>query len=202
MYEQQDDAGKPRLWVAWLDHRFAPRQISSEPEERSPLVTPSGKIYFRYSDGGAYYLYRMNADGTNREKALNDPIIVFYDVSPDERYVAIRTTLVGEDNPTAVDWFRSLLWMVFSTVGARRQSLIFPSAAHAGKFANSHFCHSLSHGEDVPQFPAKGIEAEADIPTRAALQAIDQTIIAGPNSSLYSFGKLNEHWYLYRIPLP
>jgi hypothetical protein len=59
----------------------------------------------------------------------------------------------------------------------------------------------LSHGT-LPAFPAKGIQSDKDLPNLAALQFVDEYIQPGPNSSVYSFGKRNSHWNLYRIPVP
>ena len=59
----------------------------------------------------------------------------------------------------------------------------------------------LPHGEDLPKFPPKGIETDADIPNRASLQVHDESLYPGPNSSIYSYTESNDHWNLYRIPL-
>jgi hypothetical protein len=52
-----------------------------------------------------------------------------------------------------------------------------------------------------PSSPPKGIETDADIPNRASLQMRDEALYPGPNSSIYSYTKSNDHWNLYRIPL-
>ena len=102
-YDSRDENGKHRIWLASLDHRFSPRQISSGPGEKWPTYRTSGKIYFQVVEGDVDYLYRMNEDGTQREKLLPDPIIDLMNLSPDERFVAVRRATKGEDDPTAIE---------------------------------------------------------------------------------------------------
>jgi len=209
-YDARDENGKHRIWLASLDHRFAPRQVSSGAGESSPQYAASGKIYFQVSEGEVDYLYRMNEDGTQREKILPEPIIYLDAVSSDERFVAIRSATKGEDNPTAVDvvplaggrtvrvcsgwcsvhWTRDGKYFYFSWPpmkgGSQWRTYIIP----------------LPHGGDLPSFPAQGIQSEKDLPNVAALPVVDHQIFPGPNSSLYSFSKRASHWNLYRIPVP
>jgi serine/threonine protein kinase len=208
-YDSRDENGKRRIWLASPDHRFAPRQIGAGPGESSPVYAPSGRIYFQASEGDVDYLYRMNDDGTQREKILPDPIIFLLAVSPDERFVAVRRATKGEDDPTAieilpltggpavrvcsnwcgVDWTRD------------GKTFYFSRPAMKGSSQWRTYVIPLTHGS-LPLFPAKGVQSDKDLPNLAALQFVDQLIYSGPNSSLYSFSKRVSHWNLYRIPLP
>ncbi len=93
-YDSRDESGKHYVWLASLDHRFAPRQLGSG---AGAHYAPSGKIYFQVSEGNVDYLYRMNDDGTQRKKILPDPIITLHAVSPDEHFVAVRRATKDED---------------------------------------------------------------------------------------------------------
>jgi eukaryotic-like serine/threonine-protein kinase len=209
VYDSRDEVGKHGLWLASLDHRFTPRRIGSGAAESRPVYAPSGKIYFQASEGDVDYLYRMNDDGTQPEKLLPDPIIILRAISPDERFVAVRRATKGEDSPTAIeilplgggpavrvcsgwcgaDWTRDGKNFYFSRPtmkgGSHWRTYIIP----------------LSHGT-LPAFPAKGVQSDKDLPNLAALQFVDEYIQPGPNSSVYSFGKRNSRWNLYRIPVP
>jgi len=209
-YDSRDENGKHRIWLASLDHRFAPRQIGSGPGESSPTYGASGKGYFQVSEGDVDHIYRMNDDGTQREKLLLEPIIYLEGVSPDERFVAVRRGTKGEDNPTAIEivplaggpavrvcaswcsvhWTRDDKNLYFSRPsmkgGAQWRTYIIP----------------LPHGAGMPIFPAKGVQSDKDLPNLAALQFVEQDIYPGPDSSLYSFSKRVSHWNLYRIPIP
>jgi eukaryotic-like serine/threonine-protein kinase len=74
---------KEHIWLAALDRRFPPRQISSGTQESSPVFSPTGDVFFRASEGAFNFVYRMNQDGTGRQKVLSDPILDVDSVSPD-----------------------------------------------------------------------------------------------------------------------
>jgi serine/threonine protein kinase/Tol biopolymer transport system component len=209
-YESLDRNEKPHLWLASLEHRFAPREIGAGPGNGFPLFAPSGRIYFIFSDGNANYLYRVNGDGSQREKVLPEPIINIYDVSPDERFVAVRRAVQGEDNPTAVEVVPLAGgpatricsgWCSFEwTRDGKTAYFRLPSMK--GSSESRTYIIPLPHGQEVPQFPAKGVDSDANMPNRASLQVLDQAIRPGPNSSIYCFSRHNDRWNLYRIPLP
>jgi hypothetical protein len=67
----------------------------------------SGKIYFQVAEGDVEYLYRMNDDGTQREKLLPDPIIDLKTVSPDERFAVVRRATKGKTTPLRLRSSRS-----------------------------------------------------------------------------------------------
>jgi serine/threonine protein kinase len=209
-YDSRDENGKHRIWLASLDHRFAPRQISSGPGEKFPTYRASGRIYFQVAEGDVDYLYRMNDDGTQREKLLPEPIIDLTTISPDERFVAVRRGTKGEDNPTAIeivplgggptvrvcaDWCR-VRW----TRDGKNFYFSRPSMKGGAQWRT--YIIPLPHGAGVPLFPAKGVQSDKDLPNLATLQFVEEDIFPGPDSSLYSFSKRSSHWNLYRIPVP
>jgi Tol biopolymer transport system component len=65
--------GKSRIWLAPLDRRSPPRQISSSANEFNPLFGPTGDVFFPVEEGRFKFIYRVNADGTGRQKVLSDP---------------------------------------------------------------------------------------------------------------------------------
>jgi len=208
-YDVRDENGKHRLWLASLDHRFTPRQIGSAAPESWPVYAPSGKIYFQVSEGDVDYLYRMNDDGTQREKILPDPIIALRAVSPDERFVAVRRATKVEDNPTAIDILplrggpAVRVCSNWCGVDWTRDGKSFYFARPSMKGGSQWRTYVIPlSGGNPPAFPAKGVQSDKDLPNLAALQFVEERIHPGPSSSVYSFGKLNSHWNLYRIPVP
>ncbi len=209
VYDTHDENGRHRLWLASLDHHFTPREIGTGPEQSFPLYTSSGKIYFQVTEGNSEYVYRMNEDGSQREKVLAESADL-HSVSPDERFLVVGTVKKGEseDSSTAVEavplaggppvrlcsawcrveWSQNGRTLYFSMLDtwARWKSYVIP----------------LTHGDDFPRFPAKGVDSEADLPNRAALQVLEGQVSPGPNSSTYCFSKTISHWNLYRIPVP
>jgi eukaryotic-like serine/threonine-protein kinase len=210
VYCPHEENGKRNLWLASLDHRFAPRQIGSGVGERSsPHYAPSGRIYFKYNDGDMAYLYRMNDDGAQREKLLTEPIDGFYAVSLDERFAVIYHVIKGEQAKFSteaiplgggpaihlcaeckIDWSRD----------GRTLYVTFPSSKGLGELQT--YILPLVKGTVLPAFPATGLKSYADLPNHASLQVRDEEISPGPNASLYCFAKITSHWNLYRIPIP
>ena len=210
IYEARGPDGKHRLWLASLDHRFTPRQIDSGSGGSEPFYVPSGKIYFKATEGDADYLYRMSEEGGQREKILTEPITDLFAVSPDERYVAVGRVVKGEDSPAtveavpiasgpavrlcatwcAIDWTRDGKAMYFYLLSKKGhadwRTYVVPMPRRGG----------------LPSFPPKGVKSDTDLPNRAALQVLDGAVAPGPDSSSYCFGKNTSHWNLYRIPVP
>jgi serine/threonine protein kinase len=89
-------SGKPsELWAARLNRSAPPRRLAST-GENSPYFGTSGEILFRFTDGKANYLGRMNADGSARRKVVEYAIGTPQTISPDRRWlVAITPRLDG-----------------------------------------------------------------------------------------------------------
>jgi eukaryotic-like serine/threonine-protein kinase len=197
--------GAKQIWLASLDHRFAPKQLA---QGESPSYEGSGKIYFRFAEAGLDHLYRINDDGSQQEKVLPGPIIAFHGISPDERMVAVRRAVPGEGSPTAIegvslaggpdvricsewcgiDWSSDgktfyLRWPAMKSSSGTTKTYVFP----------------LNKGTDLPAFPAEGVQSEKDLPKN--LQLVNESISAGPDAAHYSFSRRNSHYNLYRVPI-
>jgi WD40 repeat protein len=209
VYESSDEKGKRRLWLASIDRRFAPRQITSNPGESSPQYVPSGKVYFQAAEGDSNYMYRMNDDGSQREKVISTPVIGFAVASPDERFVVALRATSGEDNSVAVDAL-PLAGGPAVRLGSDKseaswsddgRALYFNLPSMKSVSGRKTYIIPLAHGEDFPPLPAKGVQQETDIPNHASLQVVEEAINPGPNPSLYSFSRKSVHRNLYRVPI-
>src|SRR5437879_792069 len=98
VFASTHETSGPRIWLAPLNHRSAPRRLSSANED-SPLFMPDGDIVFRASERKTNFLYRMKPDGTGREQLLPNPIIEITAVSPDGAFVLAGTAVADEDMP-------------------------------------------------------------------------------------------------------
>jgi hypothetical protein len=81
-----DRDGKPRLWLAPVDRSTPVRPIPNI-EGREPLFAQSGDIFFRRADGTSGFIYRVHPDGSGLQKALDSPVDILEDISPDERWI-------------------------------------------------------------------------------------------------------------------
>jgi len=96
-----DREGNTTLWLVSLDGRFAPRQLSKGPSEDDPVSDRLGNIFFRSGEGGANYVYRINADGSGRRRATDQRIIFLQGVSPDGRWIVAAQPTAQEERPTS-----------------------------------------------------------------------------------------------------
>jgi hypothetical protein len=73
------------IWMADLDRRTPPRQLTHGNEPRAFFGAP-GEIVFMRDNG---LLYRMREDGSGIEATSQDPIVYLMSVSPDGRWAAV-----------------------------------------------------------------------------------------------------------------
>jgi dipeptidyl aminopeptidase/acylaminoacyl peptidase len=207
VFETRDERGKRRLWLASLDHRFAPKLISANSGESNPIYAASGRIYFRASEGDAEFLYRMNEDGSRREKVVPEPVLLLFAVSPDERFVEALRPIKEEEATTGVEAIpleggpAIRICSHFCGASWSRDGKVLYLSLPGMKATFSTYVIPLAPGVDLPPLPAKGVFSENDLPKHSSLSGVDDFIHPGPNSSLYSFSRVNAHWNLYRVPI-
>jgi Tol biopolymer transport system component len=200
----------PRIWVAPLDHRSAPRRLSSAPED-VPLFTPTGDIVFRASEGNTNFVYRMKPDGSGRQKLLPNPVIEPAAIAPDGAFLLGGVPVADEDLPFSLvaiplnggtpqrvctpcfgRWtpdsrFLVLDWWGSGGMDARRKTFAIP----------------LRDGRMLPSLPPNGIKSRADLDAIPGIRVIDApAAVFGPNLATYAFTRTSVHRNLYRIPLP
>jgi Tol biopolymer transport system component len=90
VFDSLDSAGRSRLWIAPTDRSEPPRKLTPDgADEQRAFFGESGTIYFmREESTDLRFIYRMNADGSNRRK-ISGPITFLVNVSPDERWAAV-----------------------------------------------------------------------------------------------------------------
>ena len=210
-FDSPERDGRFRLWIAALDRHFSPRQITFRSGESTPFYGKSGKLYFLAAEGDYNFLFRMNEDGSQKEKLLQEPIASIANISPDEKWAILFRGLKREDqdysleafslegkgfvpvchkNLCSIDWSRDgkSLYISYSTM----------SSATGGRT----FIVPLTNGLSFRNLPRAGIASESDLPNGSHLKAIDQQLTAGPTADVYAFVKRDVHRNLYRVPLP
>jgi len=95
--------GGDGVWIADLDRRSPPRQLTRKNETRALFGAP-GEIVYMGDDG---HLYRMRQDGSGSELVSPDPIVYLMTVSPDGRWAAVINPESGAGGGTSAE-FRSL----------------------------------------------------------------------------------------------
>lgn len=207
VYEVRNQDGTTHLWLGSVDHRFTPKPIGPS-NGKEVRYQPSGKIYFKVTEGNSDYMYRINEDGTQLEKILPEPIISFLGVSPDERVVAVRRATKGEGSPTMVEAVSLtggrdvLLCAEICSVDWSFDSKTFYLRLPAMKSPTGTidtYVFPLAKGADLPPLPAQGVQSEKDVPKN--VQVVHDLILGGPDAAHYSFSRRSSHYNLYRVPI-
>jgi serine/threonine protein kinase/Tol biopolymer transport system component len=209
VFESAGSDGKSRLWMAPLDRHSSPHQISARTGESNPFYGASGKIYFVAAESDYNFVYRMNEDGSQREKLFAEPIAFLNNISPDEKWAIVlrgirearqdfalealelggKTSFGVCSKLCSLDWSRD----------GRNFYISFPTMSSTT--GTKTFSLPLATGVVFPRLPAKGIASEDELPNRAAWKIIDHALTAGPTPNIYAFSKRDVHRNLYRIPV-
>jgi len=205
-----DDAGHSPVWIATLDGSVPPRRLVSVDSVRA-LFDPKGGVFFVGGERGSPFLWHVQEDGSQLQKAAPMPVTFIYSVSPDGNAVAIwvedsvivyplhggnpvrfcsRCATAGEENrgvtPSLVSWSPDGKF-VYLHATTTRQTYVVP----------------LPSGQLLPRLPASGIgsmEAAAELPGAATIS--QQRAFVGPDPSAYAFPRVTTHRNIYRIRVP
>jgi Tol biopolymer transport system component len=210
VFAAQDPHGESRLWVASPDRRFPPRQIPSSTSDDSPIFGPGGDIFFRATEGGSNFIYRVKQDGTGRQKVLPNPILDFFSVAPDGEWLIAGAPLPNEEI-TAALWAYPVHGGTPARICAgdrsarwdRAGKLFYVALIEMGNRSGRARTLVLPlYGRDLPPLPPSGINSPEDVGRLPGVKVIDAVISPGATTSAYVFTRTTVHRNLYSIPLP
>ena len=206
-FSMKDQRRISHLWVAPLDHRTPPRQLASASGEDSPFFLRDGELVFRVAEGGVSFLYRMHPDGSARQKAIPDPILDLFAVSPDGRWVVASTKSQDEEHTAAI--------FAYSLDGAPAvrlcNSLCTVGWDVQGRFFGLQFDNSgdpntyalpVPAARGLPDLPPNGVTDGKDLKADKKVLVIPHRIESAVSPALYSFTRQTTRRNIYRIPLP
>jgi serine/threonine protein kinase len=213
-----DNEGKSHLWLAALDRRSPPEQLPAG-EADTPAFGPSGDLFFRAMEGASHFVFRMKQDGSERRKAIQEPIVYFNGISPDGAWAITRTPAVGEVSTPIVAYpLRGGPSIRIADNGfpfwSRDRRLFYlqkPGMTTTG--AGETYAFSVPAGRAFPDWVTSGIhwDKETEVPglvkvieDPSGAESLPSTggIFPGPDLSMYAFLRRNVQRNLYRIPLP
>jgi serine/threonine protein kinase len=202
--------GKLQLWLAPLDHS-SPPQLVPNAEGGAPRFTPSGEILFRRTEGSASagttgFMYRVHAGGTGMQKALDAPILLVKNISPDGKWLVAWAPLHG-DGPPAMQAFPLDGGSSPVTIGGTlqvRSSLDDRASFISGNIITQGrtYTVSLSFEETLRRIPAGGFQSEEEIMRLPGARRIDAEAVPGPSADVYAFYRGTTQRNLYRVPIP
>lgn len=204
VFSAADARGKPRVWLASLDDTTAPRPLSSGDDD-SPLFGPSGDVFFRRSEDGANFVYRMSADGQGAER-IAGPILAFHSVSRDGQwavaYTAVRDPEVSVAvlahpttggnprricNQCKVSWSQSGSHLYLSFPWNKGQTYVI----------------AVDRTRPLPELPTGGLRSPRDLEALPVVRVIEGRATApADDGSMYASVRVNVQRNLHRIPVP
>jgi Tol biopolymer transport system component len=209
-YSMRAKDGPESIWLAFVDHRSSPRQIKALASEFSPLFTPDGSLVFVSSEGDKSFIYRMNQDGSGRQKITPDPVVRLQTVSPNGQWAVTQVGFPGEDPPRGVvatplsggtpvrlcHGLCAVRW----TLNGKSLFLSVTGASHTFLGWRT-FVIPLPPGKLFPKLPPLGVASERDAAALPGAKMVDNYVMPGVNDATYAFNRETGHRNLFRIPL-
>jgi Tol biopolymer transport system component len=203
VFSAADANHRPRVWLASLDGAMAPRPLSSADDD-SPIFGPSGEVFFRRSENGANFLYRMNADGS-RVQRIAGPMLAFQSVSPDGKWAVAYSAVKDADVSVAA--------LAHPTTGGA-PTRICDQCKVSWSQSGSHLYLSFPWNQGrtyvitvdverpLPELPAEGLRSPADLAALPVVRVIEgRTIAPGDDGSIYASVRVAVQRNLHRIPV-
>jgi len=209
VFTTTDSGGEPQMWLAPVDRRSSPRQITRSGDQ--PSFGANGDVLFRLKDKNVNFLYRMKKDGTERERVSDKPILIKFGVSPDGEWVIASVPMAADDNPSS------------ETVKVPVETVAIPVGGGVARRICGKVCPSIwspdgrffyvdlgaqtrampvPAGKSLPEWPAAGLSADDTPDARLGVRVIQHgNVSAGGDPSTYVFRKTELHANLFRIPL-
>lgn len=202
------DKGESRLWLAALDGSAAPRCLSSLDAGRAFFGT-NGEVLFwgRGEHGG--FVYRVREDGSELQRALPNPMIYVYDVSPDGKALAAWMGSAVQVFPTGGGPPVNVSTVCAAAGGDRGITPPCASWSPDGKFlylndrrAGQIYVLPIPPGRSLPVLPAGGIASAEQAAALPGARVIHEPYaFVGRNPSTYAFFRITTQRNIYRIRL-
>lgn len=205
----RDREGKARLWLAAMDQQSPPRQIPNV-EGDYPHFGANGDIFYRAIEGpSSAFVYRVSADGTRRQKMLEQPVAGLRTASPDGRWFVARVQTevdskqiafpLGGGGPVLINTGSAWYWK-----WSNDQKLLYVSVPESSMamLTGRTYVIPLAPDRTLPPIPNGGFQADSDLAKLPGVRTIDLFDVApGPTPDVYAFSRASVQRNLYRIPL-
>ncbi len=211
-FSSYDGKDKPHIWIAPLNRRTPPRQISAR-ESDTPLFAANGLLYYRVLDSKQDWLYRSTLEGGSEQKVGNQPLVELSSISPNGTWAVMLIPIKGEETTAEVVAYNTADGRIIPICSACDPSwsrdgkyfhMSFPGDTESGK--SSHWKVPLPAGADLPSLPGPGLSSADYLKWLAQVKAVKygakeagQTF--SPDHSSYVYLRQAVHRNLFQIPL-
>jgi eukaryotic-like serine/threonine-protein kinase len=193
-----EQSGEMQIWIDPLDHHLPPRLLARGADQ--PAFGGGGQVFFRLLGDKKNYLYRMQHDGSSKQRALDFPIDQFQSVSPTGKWAAVLAVIDGRVSTAILGlgaekfrWVRGGYWTSRWSPDGRYLYLDAPgtlASATGGTLAIA------LAGSAPPRIPSSTVAAGA-----ALLPHGTGGFAPGPDPDTYAFSRAEWLRNIYRIPL-
>ena len=198
-----DAGGIPRSWVAPLDRRSPPKQLTSS-EAQWPSFGPGGEIYILVRDDGQKFIASVGPDGTAHRRTAAVPDSIFTAASPHgDLFLTGFSPLIAQPiqggSPITICSFCSVGW----GPGAKFLYLRFRGVGEMGP--GKTIVIGLPPGKELPDLPSYGVKSVEEAERLNVVAEINTTgmtyFVPGPDPSIYAYVRATTQRNLFRIPL-
>ncbi len=193
-----DHHGEMQIWDAPLDGHLPPRLLARGADE--PAFDESGEVFFRLLGDKVNYLYRMQDDGSSRQRMLAMPILQFQSVSPTGKWASVVAVIDGQVATAILGlgterfrWVRAGYWATRWSLDGRG---LYVEVREASSAQNGQTLPiTLTEGAP-PQIPPLPLTTEEGL-----LPQETDGFAPGPDPSTYVFTRTERLRNIFRIPL-
>lgn len=211
VFVRSGDKGHAPVWLAALDGRSVPREVTTKDAWKAYFVA-GGYLVFMAEEKKV--VYRIKEDGSELQKVVRiESSAPLFSVSPDGKWIAIP------DSTDLMTWPA----MVYPVDGGSSRRLCVPcdgssdverprphgvSWSPDGKYLylKIHgyiYAIPLRPGQMLPSIPTSGFRSKEDVASLPGTRLIPEPeAFPGPNPSIYAFTKVATHRNIYRVPVP
>jgi eukaryotic-like serine/threonine-protein kinase len=207
VFTRVDSTGRTPLWLASLDGRTAPRQLTTT-STGPPFFGAPGEIVFVGLDEP--FIFRIREDGSHLERLIATPALLPFAVSPDGRWIPVM-------DPNA--WGAL---MVYPTGGGAPIKICEGCSRPQGtepippplswtpdgalaylKFGDAMLSVPLRPGQVLPDAPPGGYRSRDEVAAIPGARLLsNDAIYPGPNPAIYAFTRVATQRNIYRVPVP
>jgi Tol biopolymer transport system component len=208
-FTTRDSGGESQIWLAPLDRRSGPRQMIRSADQVS--FGPRGELLFRVKDKNVNVLYRMDRDGSGRERITSPAVLIKYGVSPDGEWVTAAVP-VADGHKESSGMVSVPTETVAIPVHGGPLRRICRATCRSSWSSDGRFFYAavgdqtrvipVPAGKSLPDLPASGLSVEnAPDEPHGARNIQRDGVVLGPDPSTYVFRRTELHANLFRIPL-
>jgi eukaryotic-like serine/threonine-protein kinase len=204
-FAKKDEKGMLHLWVATMDRRSAPVELRATVSEDAPKFLPDGRLTYRATEGGKNYLNIQKADGTEKRRVSEEPILELQSVSPDGRWA----TVTQKDNQNPETPYRTVAYPI-----AGGEPIVICATICVGRWSEDEkhmeltllevsqtYILPVRKGTDFPEIPTGGFTRERGQKELAKGTMIEVRSDSVFRADMFAYTKVSIRRNIFRVPI-